>query len=148
MMRRFTAAVAAGLFICLAGFSASAATVEEQSSYDSFPPQAVTDAVDKSGKQTVYIILDQNKCSTTCGQMLQQFIYAQGDYPNIAFKSGTPEEWGIPKELLPFILVVTPKCGVTRRMANYTPATPEAIAYLVSHLNDNAAMAPVTRTCQ
>ncbi len=146
MKNRFIALAAA----CMFGFSsmlANAAQVEEHSSWNASAPAAVQDAVDKSGKQTVVIITDQDDCPQ-CGQMMQQFIYAQGDYPKIKFISGTPEEWNVPKELLPYIAVVTPNCGVTKRMPNYIPATKEAIAYLVQHINDGAAEQPVTRTCK
>jgi hypothetical protein len=128
------------------GLDANAAQVEEHSTWTSVAPANVQDAVDKSGKPQVVIVVDQNDC-TACGTMLQQFIYAAGDYPGLKFSTGTPTEWGIPKELLPFVLVVTPHCGVTRRVPNYTPTSPEAIAYLVEHINDGAAMQPITRTC-
>ncbi len=104
--------------------------------------------MNKSGKTTVVFVIDQNQCSTSCGYMIQQLIYAQSDYPNVKIQTGTPEEWGIPKELLPFALVAVPQCGIVKRLPNYTPATAEAIAYLMKHLDDGAAMQPVTRTCK
>jgi hypothetical protein len=139
--------IVAACMLGLFSVQANAAQVEEHSSWDASAPAAVQDTVNKSGKQTVVIITDQNDCPQ-CGRMMQQFIYAQGDYPNIGFIGGTPEQWNVPKELLPYIAVVTPNCGVTKRMPNYTPATPEAIAYLVKHINDGAAAQPVTRVCK
>lgn len=147
MKRNAIIALASACLLGLFSAPAPAAQVEEHSSYDSFAPQAFQDAVNKSGKTTVVIVVDQMDCPN-CGQMLQQFIYAQSDYPNVVFKTGTSAEWGIPKELLPFILVVTPNCGVTKRMPNYTPANETAIKYLVDHIADGAATQPVTRTCQ
>ncbi len=147
MKRNAMLSLAAACLLGLFSAQASAAQIEENSSYDSFAPDAVQDAVNKSGKTTVYIITDHNNCSAACGQMLQQFIYAQSDYPNIAFKGGTAEGWGIPKELLPFALVIAPNCGVIRRMPNFTPATDVAIKYFIDHLSEGAAMQPVTRTC-
>jgi hypothetical protein len=146
MKNRSIISIVAACMLALFSMQANAAQVEEHSSWDASAPAAVQAEVDKSGKQTVVIITDQNDCPQ-CGRMMQQFIYAQGDYPNIKFIGGTPEEWSIAKELLPFIAVVTPNCGVTKRMPNYIPGNEKAIAYLVEHINDGAAAQPVTRTC-
>lgn len=147
MKNRSLVLLAAVCMLSLLSMQASAAQIDEQSSWDATAPAAVQATVDKSGKQTVVIITDQNDCPQ-CGRMMQQFIYAQGDYPKIGFIGGTPEEWNVPKELLPYIIVVTPNCGVTKRMPNYIPANEKAIAYLVEHINDGAAAQPVTRTCK
>lgn len=147
MKNRTIISIVAACMLGLFSVQANAAQVEEVSSFETSAPAAVQDKVNQSGKQTIVIITDQNDCPQ-CGRMLQQFIYAQADYPNIGFMGGTPEEWGIAKELLPFIVVVTPNCGVTKRMPNYIPATDKAIAYLVEHINDGAAAQPVTRTCK
>ncbi|MCC7532073.1 MAG: hypothetical protein IT342_26455 [Candidatus Melainabacteria bacterium] len=147
MKNKTTISMLAACMLGLFAVQANAAQVEEHSSWDASAPAAVQDRVNKSGKQTIVIVTDQNDCPQ-CGRMMQQFIYAQGDYPNIGFIGGTPEEWNVPKELLPYIVVVTPNCGVTKRMPNYIPANEKAIAYLVQHINDGAAEQPVTRTCK
>ncbi len=147
MKHKSVIAVAVACMLSLFSMQALAAQVEEHSSWDASAPAAVQDKVNKSGMQTVVIISDQDNCPQ-CGRLMQELIYAQGDYPHIGFIGGTPEEWNVPKELLPYIVVVTPNCGVTKRMANYIPANEKAIAYLVKHINDGAAEQPITRTCK
>ena len=148
MKCKILVSLAAACMLGLSGMHANAAQVEEHSTWQSDVPSAFQDAVNKSGKTTVVFVIDQTDCSTPCGRMIQQLIYATGDYPNVKIETGTPEQWGIAKELLPFALVVVPQCGIVKRLPNYTPTTPEAIAYLMKHLTDGAAMQPLTRTCK
>lgn len=138
---------AAGMLSLFSVQAANAVQVEEHSTWVAMSNPTVQAEVDKSGKTTVVFVIDQNNCNA-CGSMLQQLIYAEADYPNISIRTGTPEEWGIPAELLPFALVLAPKCGVTKRLPNYAPQSAEAIAYLMAHINDGGAMQPVTRTCK
>lgn len=140
------ALAAACLLFQTAGVAANAAQVEESSTWASNEAPAIQAEVDRSGKQTIVFVIDQNDCST-CGRMLQELIYAQGRHPNVEFRTGTPEDFGIPKALLPYALVVTPKCGITRRMPNYIPSNAEAIDFMVKNVNNGAALQPVSRTC-
>lgn len=138
------------LAACMLGFSsmhAGATQVEENSKWESEAPQEFQKSVVKDGKTTVVFVLAQNDCSS-CGRMIQQLIYAQADYPNVKITTGTPNDWGIPKELLPFALVLTPQCGIIKRLPNYTPTTPEAIKYLMENLESGGSMQEVTRTCK
>lgn len=135
---------------CLFGIAANAAQVEEHSTWVSNEAPAIkalTDDVDRSGKQSVVFVIDQNDCPA-CGRLLQELIYAQGRHRDVEFRTGTPAEFGIPKTLLPYVLVATPQCGITRIMPNYAPSNAEAIDFMMKHINDGAALQPTTRTCK
>ena len=147
MKGKLLALVAACLLFHILGVAANAAQVDEQSTWVSNEAPSIQAEVDRSGKQTIIFVIDQNDCPT-CGRLLQELIYAQGRHQNVEFRTDTPEELGIPKALLPYVLVITPKCGITRRMPNYSPSNAEAIDFLVKHINNGAALQPVTRTCK
>jgi hypothetical protein len=138
------------LSCCMLGLStmhAGATQIEEFSKWESEAPPEFQKSVVKEGKTTVVFVLDQNGCSS-CGRMIQQLLYAQADYPNVNIATATAGDWGIPKELLPFALVLTPQCGIIKRLPNYMPSTPEAFKYLMENLESGGSMQKVTRTCK
>lgn len=129
--------------------SAFAGVVEERSSWDAEMPNPNAPATKHiaSDKPTL-IFLIPSDCSTACGRMVQQLIYAEVDHPEVKLATGDAKDWEIPAALLPFVIVIEPKCGIVKRLPNFVAQSKEAIDYVINHATDGGAMQPVTRICK
>jgi hypothetical protein len=135
-------AVSLAAVLALACPNAKAAKVDESSTMEINGPSAVLRQVDQWGKPLVVLVCND------CAGIAALFTQEAAKHPELVFRTGTPTDWGIPTELLPFVVVVTPKCGITRRMVNYSPTTIEAVDFFIKHFSDGEAFQTVTRTCQ